>query len=173
MMNREQIEAPSAMERCPSIVKSVGSTQGGKLLFELSEDKAKLMYQPPESEVFAKALRSAAVDELDDCLRQCSGRLRECHSEIKKERVRRILQEFKRRGEYVPPHNIAVEEAVRLARYCRFFEARLALDITQAYLTNYPNMRGFEYGACFHAGMIEGVRQERVRRRRRWRDKEA
>ena len=63
---------------------------------------------------------------------------------------------------------ITVEEAVRLADHYGIVEATRAREIALAYLaTAHPGMRGFEYGACFTAGIIEGIRRERTRRRKK------
>lgn len=176
MINREQVEAHFGTEQLPSNMKYIGqfTPQSGLFagqtmpLFEMRETKITLLYQPPEIEVFDKALAEATADELEDCLRKSARRLREHPSESGKERGRKILQEFKRRGGDVPPHNVTVEEALHLSEHIGYTEGGLAYEIAQAYHDAHSqNMKGFEYGACFHAGMVEGVRRERARRRRR------
>ena len=176
MMNREQVEALFGMKQLPSNMEYVGqyTPQSGLFagqtmpLFEMREVKITLLYQPPEFEVFDEALLEATMDELEYCLRKSTMRLREHPSEAGEERVQKILQEFKRRGGGVPPHNVTVEEALRLSTHCDYAEGGLAYKIAQAYRNAHSsNMSGFEYGACFHAGVVEGVRRERTRRRRR------
>ena len=68
---------------------------------------------------------------------------------------------------------ITAEEAVRLSGHCGYLEACLAYDIARAYLRDHPPMACCVFGVCFYAGMVEGVRRERARRRRRQNGQEA
>ena len=162
MMNHEQIEASSATEWHPSnvgLTKPVlesGKTAGSiKIPFELRE-------------IFNNALRNATTDEIGDCLRESARRLYEHPSEVEDWKMGRCLQELNRRCKNASTHNITVQEAIRFADHCTYKEIVLAYHIAKAYRrVNPPVMASAQYGVCFHAGMVEGIRRERARRRRR------
>ena len=90
------------MQHLPSNMKYVGqfTPQSGLFagqtmpLFEMREEKITLKFQPPESEVFAKALKAATVDELKDCLHKSAMWLRERPTESGQARVQKLLQEL-------------------------------------------------------------------------------
>lgn len=66
-------------------------------------------------------------------------------------------------------YRITPEEAVALFEHASFNDFSMARDIQAAYQRSQSHPAdaiNFGYAACFYAGIIEGVRRERARRRK-------
>lgn len=64
-------------------------------------------------------------------------------------------------------HHLALEEAIQLASHCKWADLEYALDVANLYIKqNGPISASFAPAICYYAGLIEGVRRERARRRK-------
>lgn len=64
-------------------------------------------------------------------------------------------------------YHITPEDAVALFEHARMHDIAAAWDIRDAYARTQSrsiDAQSFAYGACFYAGIIEGVRRERAKR---------
>lgn len=63
-------------------------------------------------------------------------------------------------------YHITPGEAIELARYTPCSDAQFAREIAMEYIKqNGPHCAALADGICYHAGIVEGVRRERARRR--------
>lgn len=71
--------------------------------------------------------------------------------------------------EILDTFHITPEEAIELFDHARYYDIAMAHGIYSAYMrkdAKDPSASSFAYGACFYAGIIEGVRKERARQRK-------
>lgn len=65
-------------------------------------------------------------------------------------------------------HHITPGEAVELSKHATYGDVTTAISIYRAYVAKDTGNDGsaFAYGACFYAGIVEGMRRERAGRRK-------